>query len=62
MIDHARTCKGFVEHYLGRSWTSDDGLPESETLKAESRLGVNLPDALRTFYLSVGAVSVWALS
>jgi hypothetical protein len=57
MSNHAKTCKGFVEHYLGRPWTSADGLSEKDVKKAESRLGVTLPAALRTFYLSVGAVS-----
>ncbi len=57
MSDRAKACKHFVEHYLGRPWTAADGLPEKEVKKAESRLGFPLPAALRTFYLSVGAVN-----
>ncbi len=55
--NHAKACKHFVEYYLGRRWTAADGLPEKDVKEAESRLGVALPLALRTFYLSVGAVS-----
>lgn len=56
MGDHVKACKYFVERYLGRPWTAADGLPEKVVKKAEARLGAPLPAALRTFYISVGAV------
>lgn len=56
MTKHAKSCKGFVEHYLGRPWTPADGFLEKDVKRAESRLGVPLPSALRTFYVCVGAV------
>lgn len=57
MNNHVETCRGFVEGYLGRPWEPSDGLPETDVRNAESRLGITLPAALRTFYLCTGAVS-----
>ncbi len=56
MNEHAKTCQEFVKHYIGRAWSGTDGLAEKDVKKAESRLGVTLPAALRSFYLTVGAV------
>lgn len=57
MSKYAKVCEGFVHNYLGRPWVAGDGLPEKDVKKAESRLGIKLPTAVRTFYLSVGRVA-----
>jgi hypothetical protein len=57
MSKYAKLCREFVSAYLQRSWTPADGLPEKEVRKAELRLSLRLPSALRDFYLSVGAVA-----
>ena len=56
MTKHTKTCRGFVTRYLGREWTRADGLKGKDVEKAEARLGIRLPAALKDFYLSVGAV------
>jgi len=56
MSKQRKVCRGFVERYLKRPWTEADGLSEKDLKKAEVRLGIKLPAALREFYLSVGAV------
>ena len=53
---HTKACRDFVDRYLGRAWKLADGLSEAVVKKAETRLGFPLPSALRSFFLSVGAV------
>jgi hypothetical protein len=55
MSKYAKLCREFVSAYLQRSWTPTDGLSEKEVRKAELRLSLRLPSALRDFYLSVGS-------
>ena len=57
MSDHIETYKEFVGRYLKRAWTVADGLPEQDIKKAEARLGIQLPAALKNFYLSIGGAS-----
>jgi hypothetical protein len=57
MSKYSKACQGFVVRYLDRPWTAADGLPETDIKKAEARLRITLPSALRSFYLSVGAVA-----
>jgi hypothetical protein len=57
MNEHSKACRGFVQNYVRRSWSAADGLLEKEIKKAESRLGITLPPALRSFYLSVGGAA-----
>ena len=52
-----KLCRELVGRYLRRPWTESDGLSKDEIEKAEARLGVALPPAMRSFYLSVGAVA-----
>src|SRR5690349_7572350 len=56
MSKHEKACREFVSRYLGREWKASDGLSEKVVKKAETRLGIKLPSALRGFYLSVGAL------
>lgn len=45
------------ERYLGRALVPGDGCSEAEIAKAEMRVGIALPAALRTYYLRCGSVS-----
>jgi len=42
--------------HIGRLPVDSDGVPESEMRRIEARLGFQLPDALRTYYLLAGLV------
>lgn len=48
----ARYEKLFTDNGLNLS--KEDGIPESDIIRAETRLGVRLPQALRDFYLKAG--------
>jgi len=53
---YPRTFKGFVRRYLGRAWQASDGLPEADVEQTQAQMGIKLPAALRSFYLTLGAL------
>lgn len=48
--------RGFAAHHLGRPLRDGDGHAAGELAAAEQRLGLELPPALRAYYLACGAV------
>jgi len=53
-MDYSASYKKFAEKYLGRSLRKQDGVSAAEISRAEKRLGVQLPEALRVYYRVAG--------